>query len=261
MVGHGTEHDDLSVGYIARPFGGILMAHYADRLGRKVMFNFTLVFMALPCLLTGLMPTYAQIGYMAPLLLVLLRLIQGAALGGEVPNAWVFVAEHVVAQRRGLALGLLQAGLTFGYLLGAFTVMLLTTIFDKPTLVEWAWRIPFVIGGVFGVIAVWPAPLAAGDADFSGPQAANGIGGQTAVNGCDPAAQARGDPVGGADCPAGHRDDHHVVVTPMLLQSAFACSANHLPHQLCRHFAAQYRLYRWGLAGRQARCLANLYPV
>ncbi len=145
----------FSVGYIARPFGGILMAHYADRLGRKVMFNFTLVFMALPCLLTGLMPTYAQIGYMAPLLLVLLRLIQGAALGGEVPNAWVFVAEHVVAQRRGLALGLLQAGLTFGYLLGAFTVMLLTTIFDKPTLVEWAWRIPFVIGGVFGVIAVW----------------------------------------------------------------------------------------------------------
>ncbi|MFS2161794.1 MFS transporter [Pseudomonas sp. Pseusp122] len=142
-------------GYLARPLGGILMAHFADRLGRKRVFSLSILMMALPCLLIGLMPTYAQIGYWAPLILLGLRILQGAAVGGEVPSAWVFVAEHAPDGHRGYALGVLQAGLTFGYLLGALTATWLAKVFTPAEILDYAWRLPFLLGGVFGVIGVW----------------------------------------------------------------------------------------------------------
>jgi MFS family permease len=111
--------------------------------------------MALPCLLIGIMPTYAQIGYFAPLLLLALRVLQGAAVGGEVPSAWVFVAEHAPVGHRGYALGFLQAGLTFGYLIGALTATLLAQVYTPAEILDYAWRYPFLLGGVFGVIGVW----------------------------------------------------------------------------------------------------------
>ncbi|MFS2071491.1 MFS transporter [Pseudomonas sp. CT11-2] len=142
-------------GYLARPLGGILMAHFADRLGRKKVFSLSILMMALPCLLIGIMPTYAQIGYFAPLLLLALRVLQGAAVGGEVPSAWVFVAEHAPVGHRGYALGFLQAGLTFGYLIGALTATFLAQAFTPEQILDYAWRYPFLLGGVFGVIGVW----------------------------------------------------------------------------------------------------------
>ena len=142
-------------GYLARPLGGILMAHFADRLGRKRVFSLSILMMALPCLLIGVMPTYADIGYWAPLVLLALRILQGAAVGGEVPSAWVFVAEHAPAGHRGYALGVLQAGLTFGYLLGALTATWLARVFSPAEILDYAWRIPFLLGGVFGVVGVW----------------------------------------------------------------------------------------------------------
>ncbi|MEN1831476.1 MFS transporter [Pseudomonas lijiangensis] len=142
-------------GYLARPLGGILMAHFADRLGRKRMFSLSILMMALPCLLIGIMPTYDQIGYWAPLTLLALRILQGAAVGGEVPSAWVFVAEHAPVGHRGYALGVLQAGLTFGYLLGALTATWLARVFTPAEVLDYAWRIPFLLGGVFGVVGVW----------------------------------------------------------------------------------------------------------
>ncbi|WP_426205723.1 MFS transporter [Pseudomonas sp. TWP3-1] len=142
-------------GYLARPLGGILMAHFADRLGRKKVFSLSILMMALPCLLIGIMPTYAQIGYFAPLLLLALRILQGAAVGGEVPSAWVFVAEHAPTGHRGYALGFLQAGLTFGYLIGALTATFLAQMFTPAEILDYAWRYPFLLGGVFGVIGVW----------------------------------------------------------------------------------------------------------
>ncbi len=93
----------FATGYLARPLGGLVMAHYADRLGRKRMFSLSILMMAVPCLLVGIMPVYADIGYLAPLALLALRVLQGAAVGGEVPSAWVFVAEHVPVERRGYA--------------------------------------------------------------------------------------------------------------------------------------------------------------
>jgi MFS family permease len=142
-------------GYLARPLGGILMAHFADKLGRKKVFSLSILMMALPCLLIGIMPTYAQIGYFAPLLLVALRILQGAAVGGEVPSAWVFVAEHAPTGHRGYALGFLQAGLTFGYLIGALTATFLAQVFTPTEILDYAWRYPFLLGGVFGVIGVY----------------------------------------------------------------------------------------------------------
>jgi len=142
-------------GYLARPLGGILMAHFADRLGRKRVFSLSILMMALPCLLIGIMPTYAQIGYWAPLVLLALRILQGAAVGGEVPSAWVFVAEHAPNGHRGYALGVLQAGLTFGYLLGALIATWLARVYSPAEILDWAWRIPFLLGGVFGVVGVW----------------------------------------------------------------------------------------------------------
>ena len=80
---------------------------------------------------------------------------QGIAVGGEVPGAWVFVAEHAPAGHRGYALGFLQAGLTFGYLLGALTATALAQLFTPQEILDYAWRYPFLLGGVFGVIGVW----------------------------------------------------------------------------------------------------------
>ncbi|ROL62981.1 MFS transporter [Pseudomonas vranovensis] len=142
-------------GYLARPLGGILMAHFADHLGRKRVFSLSILMMALPCLLIGVMPTYADIGYAAPLILLALRILQGAAVGGEVPSAWTFVAEHAPPGRRGYALGFLQAGLTFGYLLGALTATALAQLFSPQEILDYAWRYPFLLGGVFGVFGVW----------------------------------------------------------------------------------------------------------
>ncbi|HEX8776720.1 MAG TPA: MFS transporter, partial [Rhodanobacter sp.] len=85
----------FAAGYLARPLGGVVMAHYGDTLGRKRMFTLSVLLMALPTLGIGLLPVHAQIGMLAPLFLLLLRVVQGIAVGGEVPGAWVFVAEHV----------------------------------------------------------------------------------------------------------------------------------------------------------------------
>lgn len=145
----------FATGYLARPLGGILMAHFADVLGRKRVFSLTILLMAGPCLLIGLMPTYADIGIAAPLILLSLRILQGAAVGGEVPSAWSFVAEHAPLRHRGYALGVLQAGLTFGYFLGALTATFLARVFTPQEMLDYGWRIPFLLGGPFGLIGVW----------------------------------------------------------------------------------------------------------
>lgn len=145
----------FAAGYFARPLGGILMAHFGDRSGRKRMFTLSVFLMAIPTLLIGLLPTWASIGYAAPLALLLLRLLQGAAVGGEVPGAWTFVAEHVPERRVGFACGTLTAGLTIGILLGSLIATAVNASFDARQILEFGWRIPFLIGGVFGLLAVF----------------------------------------------------------------------------------------------------------
>ena len=145
----------FAAGYVVRPLGGIIMAHFGDLLGRKRMFTLSILLMALPTLLIGLLPTYASIGLAAPLLLLLLRVLQGAAVGGEVPGAWVFVSEHVPARQIGFACGTLTAGLTVGILLGSLVATGLNTIYTPQEVVGGAWRLPFLLGGFFGLGAMY----------------------------------------------------------------------------------------------------------
>ncbi|NER62974.1 MHS family MFS transporter [Pseudomonas sp. MAFF212427] len=145
----------FAAGYLARPLGGIVMAHFGDLLGRKKMFTLSIFMMAVPTLIMGLLPTYAQIGIWAPILLLVMRVIQGAAIGGEVPGAWVFVSEHVPGRNVGYACGTLTAGLTSGILLGSLVATLINTVYTPQELSDYAWRIPFLMGGVFGLFSVY----------------------------------------------------------------------------------------------------------
>ncbi|MEI3804699.1 MFS transporter [Agrobacterium sp. CCNWLW32] len=145
----------FAAGYLVRPLGGIVLAHYGDRYGRKRVFAFSILLMALSTLGMALMPTYATIGVAAPILLIILRMLQGAAIGGEVPGAWTFVAEHVPFRRVGLACGFLTSGLSFGIMLGSLIAFAINSLFTQEDVAGYAWRIPFLLGGIFGLIAVY----------------------------------------------------------------------------------------------------------
>ncbi len=145
----------FAAGYLARPLGGIVMAHFGDKVGRKKMFSLSILLMALPTLAMGALPTYASIGIAAPILMLLMRVLQGAAIGGEVPGAWVFVAEHVPEKRIGFACGTLTAGLTAGILLGSLVATVLNTTLSPAAIRDHGWRIPFFLGGLFGLLAMY----------------------------------------------------------------------------------------------------------
>ncbi|HWR95449.1 MAG TPA: MFS transporter [Arenimonas sp.] len=145
----------FAAGYLARPIGGLLMAHFGDLVGRKRMFTFSLFLMAVPTFIMGLLPTYAQIGIAAPILLLLMRVLQGAAVGGEIPGACVFVTEHVPRNHVGLASGTLFSGFTTGILLGSLVAMAINAFFPAQAVLDYAWRLPFLLGGVFGVFALY----------------------------------------------------------------------------------------------------------
>ncbi|MDM0017977.1 MFS transporter [Variovorax saccharolyticus] len=145
----------FAAGYLARPLGGIVIAHFGDLLGRKRMFTLSIFLMAAPTLVIGLLPTYASIGVAAPLLLLAMRVLQGAAIGGEMPGAWVFVAEHVPARRYGFGIGTLTSGITGGILLGSLVAVAINSRYTPDEVSDFAWRIPFILGGVFGLVSVY----------------------------------------------------------------------------------------------------------
>ena len=143
----------FAVAYFARPLGGIIMGHFGDLIGRKRVFTFSIVLMAVPTLAIGLLPSYNAIGIWAPIALLIFRVLQGAAIGGEVPGAWVFVSEHVPPNRVSLACGILTAGLTAGILLGSIINIGITGMLSPAEVTHIGWRIAFLLGGVFGICA------------------------------------------------------------------------------------------------------------
>ena len=145
----------FAAGYLARPLGGVVMAHAGDLRGRKQMFTLSIFLMALPTLGIGLLPTYSKLGFWAPVLLLLLRILQGVAVGGEVPGAWVFVSEHVHPSHVGMACGILTAGLTGGILLGSLVAAGLSMVMTHGQLTAYGWRLPFLLGGAFGLLSMY----------------------------------------------------------------------------------------------------------
>lgn len=144
----------LAAGYVARPVGGILFGHFGDRLGRKSMLVLTMVLMGTASFLIGLLPTFAAVGVAAPILLVVLRVIQGVAIGGEWAGATLMVTEHAEAHRRGFWNGLMQMGSPIGSLLSVAVVTVITLLPDESFL-SWGWRIPFLVSVLLLAIGIY----------------------------------------------------------------------------------------------------------
>lgn len=144
-----------AVAYFVRPLSGIILGHFGDLVGRKRMFMLSLFLMAIPTLCIGLLPTYESVGILAPVLLLFMRLLQGIALGGEVPSAHVFVTEHVKPNHLGFANSLIAASLTFGVLIGYAVSTTLNVIFTEQEINNYAWRFPFILGGILGLFALY----------------------------------------------------------------------------------------------------------
>jgi MFS family permease len=134
----------LGISFLFRPLGAIVAGHLGDRLGRKQMLVLTLILMGAATALIGMLPTYAQIGVMAPILLVLLRILQGFSAGGEWGGAALMSVEHAPKGKRGFFGAYPQIGVPIGMILATATLWLLTTTLTEEQFLSWGWRVPFL---------------------------------------------------------------------------------------------------------------------
>jgi hypothetical protein len=144
-----------AAGFLVRPFGAIIFGRIGDLVGRKYTFLVTIVVMGGATFLVGLLPTFAAIGWLAPILLVTLRLAQGLALGGEYGGAATYVAEHSRPHERGYTTSFIQTTATLGFFLALLVIGLSRVYMDSKMFAEWGWRIPFWISLVLLVFSVW----------------------------------------------------------------------------------------------------------
>jgi metabolite-proton symporter len=153
-----------AVGFFARPLGGVVFGHFGDRMGRKSMLVTTLMLMGTATFLIGVLPTYEQIGVAAPVLLAVLRFVQGFGVGGEWGGAVLMVVEHGHHGRRGLNASWVQAGVPAGLLL-ANAVFNLSSLLPDEAFLSWGWRVPFLLGiallavGLFIRLQILESPL------------------------------------------------------------------------------------------------------
>ena len=145
----------FAVGFFARPIGGVVFGHFGDRLGRKNLLVLSLLMMGLATFAIGLLPTYAQVGALAPVLLTVLRLIQGFALGGEWGGAVLIVSEHGDPARRGFWSSWPQAGAPAGQLIANGVLAGLAAFQSDEDFNSWGWRIPFLLSAVLVLVGLW----------------------------------------------------------------------------------------------------------
>ena len=145
----------FAVGFVTRPLGGVIFGHFGDKIGRKSMLVITLMIMGVATFLIGLVPTYAQIGIAAPLLLLLLRVAQGIGLGGEWGGAVLMAYEYAPKEKRGFYASLPQIGLAIGLCLASGVVALLSWLLSDEQFMSWGWRIAFLISGVMVLVGMY----------------------------------------------------------------------------------------------------------
>ena len=145
----------FGIGFGMRPLGAVLFGILGDRLGRKYTFLVTIALMGGATATVGVLPTYQQIGILAPILLVLCRILQGLALGGEYGGAAIYVAEHAPPGKRGFYTSFIQSGVIGGFLLSLAVVLTSNLLVDKAAFAEWGWRIPFLFSLVLLAISLW----------------------------------------------------------------------------------------------------------
>lgn len=144
----------FGVGFLARPVGAVVLSHLGDRVGRKHALVLSLLLMGAATVAVGLLPTYDQVGLMAPVLLVLLRLVQGFAVGGEWGGAVLLVLEHAPADRRTLWGSLPQYGTPAGLLASSVAILLASQMPDE-VFFDWGWRLPFLVSAALVVVGLW----------------------------------------------------------------------------------------------------------
>ena len=154
LVGTLLAFATFSLGFIARPVGGIVFGHFGDRIGRKKMLYLTLMIMGLSTACIGLLPTYAAIGIWAPILLVGMRLLQGFGLGGEWGGAVLMAVEHAPANRRGFYGSWPQLGAFVGLLLSTIVFRAVSKMPDSAFL-SWGWRVPFLLSFILVAVGIW----------------------------------------------------------------------------------------------------------
>ena len=144
-----------AAGFLVRPFGALVFGRVGDLVGRKYTFLVTIVVMGVSTFAVGLLPTFATIGWLAPVLLVSLRLLQGLALGGEYGGAATYVAEHSPFGRRGYATSWIQTTATLGFFLSLLVIGICRVSMSTETFASWGWRIPFLVSLVLLVFSVY----------------------------------------------------------------------------------------------------------
>ena len=145
----------FAAGFIVRPFGAILFGRLGDLVGRKHTFLVTIVIMGFATFLVGVLPNYAQVGVIAPIALISLRILQGLALGGEYGGAATYVAEHAPADRRGYFTSFIQTTATLGLFLSLLVILGIRTYLGEEQFADWGWRIPFLLSAILLGISVW----------------------------------------------------------------------------------------------------------
>src|SRR5213594_3925513 len=155
LVGTILAFSTYAVGYISRPIGGLVFGHLGDRLGRRFVLFVTLIIMGLTTALMGLLPTYASIGILSPILLVALRFVQGVALGGEWAGAVLISVEHGAQDKRGRNASFTQVGPALGTLLATGCIALVTYLLSADEFLAWGWRIPLLVSLVLVGFGVW----------------------------------------------------------------------------------------------------------
>jgi len=144
----------FAAGFIMRPLGAAVFGWFGDRYGRARTMQISVILMALPTLLLGLLPSYEQVGLLAPVLLVLIRLFQGLSVGGEFSSSATYLVETAPKGKRGITGSWANIGSMTGSLLGVAAAALVTNAFDTQTLDDWAWRLPFLGGAILGLSAI-----------------------------------------------------------------------------------------------------------
>ncbi|MYW03916.1 glycine betaine/L-proline transporter ProP [Streptomyces sp. SID3343] len=145
----------FAAAFVVRPLGGFFFGPLGDRIGRKKVLATTMLMMATGTLCIGLIPSYASIGYAAPILLILFRMIQGFSAGGEYGGASTFIAEYAPDKRRGFYGSFLEFGTLIGYICAASLVTLLTAVLGDHRMLQWGWRIPFLVAAPIGVVGLY----------------------------------------------------------------------------------------------------------
>ena len=145
----------FAAGFLVRPFGALFFGRLGDLIGRKYTFLMTIVIMGVSTFIVGLLPNYETIGWIAPVVLIALRMLQGLALGGEYGGAVVYVAEHAPRGRRGYFTSWIQTTATLGLLLSLMVILSVRTIVGEKDFAEWGWRIPFLLSIFLLGISVW----------------------------------------------------------------------------------------------------------